>query len=169
MQTSPPEATGESRGRSTLQVREEFTGRNALGVMGGLSSGIGLSYRRYLTNRFALRGSGYLFYLAGTEERSGGTLYNVGVVGQIDFRRDAAFAIYAIGGVGITHSAFPGLPDFFSRDMGVFPGVGLGLELGPHDRPAFNYQIELMLTGMFIDGTFTRLLPLPQLGFHYIF
>lgn len=146
-----------------LQTMDEFTGRNALGVMVGLGSGVGVSYRRYLTDAFALRAAGYVFAL-----KDGAQLHDFGLLAQYDFRRDPHFVLYAIGGLSYSHVALPGLLDP-PLTLGLFPAAGAGIELGDHEKPGLTYQIELALTALFTNGSFYKLLPLPQVGIHYIF
>jgi hypothetical protein len=144
-----------------LKPLDEFTGRNGLGVVAGFGSGLGVSYRRYVTDTFALRGAGYVLYI-----KDAVSLYNVGVLAQYDLHRDEKYMLYLVGGVTYGHSSIHlgSLP----VDPGVFPNAGVGVELGKHDHPGLTYQIELALTAM-LGGEKFRLLPLPQLGIHYIF
>lgn len=148
-----------------LRTLDEFTGRNSLGLMVGLGSGTGLSYRRYLTDRFALRGTGYIFYLNNVA-----SLYHIGASALFDFRRDDRFVLYGVGGVGFAQAKDPaGESSLLTLDMGIFPHLGVGGELGNHTKPGIVYQGELVLTPVLTNGSLWRLLPLPHLGVSYIF
>lgn len=148
---------------NALTLLEDYTGRNGVGVVFGAGSGIGLSYRRYLTNKFAVRGAGYVFHLKDIS-----TLYSLGLLGQFDFRRDEHFVLYAVGGFAVSSASFPKTDNDFAHS-GVFPAAGIGIELGDHEKVGMTYQLELALTGLFLDGEYKILLPLPQLGLHYVF
>lgn len=148
-----------------LRTLDEFTGRNSLGLMLGLGSGTGLSYRRYVTDRFALRGTGYIFYLNDVA-----SLYHIGASALFDFRRDDRFVLYGVGGIGFAQAKDPaGESYLLTLDMGIFPHLGVGGELGNHTKPGIVYQGELVLTPVLTNGSLWRLLPLPHLGVSYIF
>jgi len=148
-----------------LRTMDEFTGRNALGLTAGVGSGVGISYRRYFTDRIAARGVGYLLYLKDTL-----SLYHFGVAGQVDIRRDERFVIYGLAGVSFAQARDPGeTSEILTLNMGVFPNAGVGLEWGSHSHSGFVLQGELALTGLIANGSFVRLLPLPQLGVQYLF
>ena len=164
--TAPGAVTaGEAPPPEALKTLDVFTGRNALGAMAGLGSGIGLSYRRYLTDAFALRGAGYVVLIDGAVDA-----YDFGLNAQFDFRRDVRYVLYVIGGLGLSHARFGDEAENEPLvNVGLFPNAGVGIELGNHEQPGLTYQLELALTAFIVDGSFQRLLPLPQVGIHYIF
>jgi opacity protein-like surface antigen len=147
-----------------LPVADTYTGRNGVGVTLGLSSGVGVNYRRYLTDSVALRGAGYVVYKSGVT-----SLYSIGLTGQYDFRRDDRFTIYALGGLGMSQAVMTTERLSFDSGFGIYPGAGVGLQLGNNNRASVAYQLEVVLTAFFNDGAFVRLLPLPQVGLTYNF
>ncbi len=146
-----------------LTPLDTYTGRNGIGAYVGLGSGIGLSYRRYVVDRFALRATGYVVHIDDTM-----TLYSASFTAQYDFRRDERFALYAVGGLANSVSRFE-KDDGTTETVGIFPAIGVGIELGEHEKVGFTYQFEMALTGIFIDGAYRKLLPLPQVGIYYVF
>jgi len=175
------DASGKKESRpGALEVKDEYTGRNRLGVVAGLSSGIGGSYCHYFTDNFALRAGGYVFLLNATPdegEASGDqeasedriSVYSLGLMAQLDINRMSNYQLYGVAGVGVMHGDWNRDPTSEALGLGVFPGVGVGLEVGYHYERSITWQVELVLTGMFMDGEFARLLPLPQVGVHYNF
>lgn len=162
---APSSVTPAADPAKALRTMDEFTGRNALGLTAGVGSGVGISYRRYFTDRIAARGVGYLFYLKDTL-----SLYHFGLSGQIDIRRDERFVIYGLAGVSFAQAKDPGeTSEILTLNMGVFPNAGVGLEWGSHSHSGFVLQGELALTGLIANGSFVRLLPLPQVGVQYLF
>lgn len=150
--------------KDALRTLDDFTGRNSLGFTIGAGSGTGLSYRRYLTDRIAVRGTGYLLYA-----RDLVNLFSLGVNGQLDLMRDTSSLFYAVAGVGVARALeIADNPEILTLDLAVFPNVGLGYERGSRTESGFVYQGELVLTVIVSNGQ-ARVLPLPQVGIQYLF
>lgn len=150
--------------KDALRTLDDFTGRNSLGFTLGAGSGTGLSYRRYLTDRVAIRGTGYLLYA-----RDLVNIFSVGVNGQLDLMRDTSSLFYAVAGMGVAKAIeIAAEPEVLTLDLALFPNIGLGYERGSRTESGFVYQGELVLTVIIVDGQ-ARVLPLPQVGIQYLF
>lgn len=135
-------------------------GRNAIGVGLGLSSGIGLQYRRYLSNFMAIRASGFMI---GTSKQF---LFSVGLGLQQDWRRTNKYRFYTFESLAM--HLFP------SNTFWLVPGLGLGLEKHLKNfRNGLSFYGELSLSPTFDanSSNFSLVLIaiLPQIGIHYIF
>ncbi len=146
-----------------LTTIDKYTGNNGVGVYAGLGTGFGFSYRRYIVDKLALRGTGAVFHVK--DKR---TLYSLGLTSQFDFMRDERFVLYALAGLAkdVSRAYSDG---GMEESTWFFPTAGVGIELGVHDRIGFTYQFELSLTTIFVDGAYKLLLPLPNVGVYYTF
>lgn len=155
---------GEAKPRA-LGASPPPTGRNAIGIALGLSSGMGVSYRRYLNEFVAVRGEGGI--LAGKDWK----VFSLGVGVQEDFLRAYYYRLYALQTFGL-HS-------LGKESLLLVPGIGLGYE---HNfsglRKGWAVRGELVLSPVIEAGNqsgieanrgLLLLTPLPQIGGSYVF
>lgn len=180
-----PEADRDGTSTPILRTRDEFTGRNAIGLMVGIGSGSGVSYRRYLSDRVGVRSTGYVLYV-----RDVVSLFSLGLTGQFDFRRDEKSVFYGVGGVSFAQakglststegakqlqeetSPIEDREPVFPLQLGVFPNVGAGFTWGDQTKPGLIYSVEVTLHGLFVNGACAPILcaaPMVQGGVFYHF
>jgi hypothetical protein len=122
-----------------------------------MASGMGLSYRRYLTDQVALRVDTFVMTVGGN------AIYSFGLSAHEDLFRTMHYKIYALQGVAV-HKLNP-------DTSWLAPGAGLGYEYNPQGLVrGFGLRGELVLTAAFNTATgLTLLTPLPQVGAAFVF
>lgn len=126
-----------------------------------MSSGFGVSYRRYLNEIIAVRAEGLM---GGNKD---GFRVSFGVSAQEDFLRTFYYRLYGLQGIAIHH--------FLADSTSLAPGAGVGFEYNFTGlRKGFAVRGELVLTGVIElqdeDNLGLQLLtPLPQVGASYVF
>lgn len=142
-----------------------------VGVMAGLASGSGISYREFLPSAWGYRGTLALWKL------SDSSFISAGASGMRILSDDGWRRVYLVGSASYwrrgdeeTEEIFDDDGNLVDRrevhevDNSVGIGVGAGVELPLSERGA------LTLEGVFTYWTDSgNLLPLPQVGFHYLF
>lgn len=158
-------AQGEDGKPRALGASPPPTGRNAVGIALGLSSGMGVSYRRYVTEHLAVRGEGGI--LAGKDWK----IFSLGLGVQEDFLRAFYYRLYAVQTFAL-HSGS-------AESLLLVPGIGLGYE---HNftglRKGWAVRGELVLSpvievgnqnGIEANRGLLLVTPLPQIGGSYVF
>jgi hypothetical protein len=139
------------------QVASEGAARQSvigLGVSGGSTAGVGLSFRHHLPAAFSYQFTGGIIKV--DDKLS----YAVGAEAQVDLERGSTTRFYVVGGIGYYYSG--------SSDVNEIEGPGrMGMGVGGEFRigAGFHGSVDIMFT-YFTDGT---VLPLPQIGVHYYF
>lgn len=142
-----------------------------VGVMVGLASGAGVSYREILPNAWGYRATLALWKL------SDFSFIDAGVSGLRVLSDDGWRRVYLVGGASYwrrgdedTEEIFDAEGNLVDRrkvhdvDDSIGIGIGAGVELPIGERGA------VMLEGVFTYWSESgALLPLPQVGFHYLF
>ncbi|MDX1661766.1 MAG: hypothetical protein R3326_08255 [Gemmatimonadota bacterium] len=142
-----------------------------VGVMAGLASGAGVSYREILPSAWGYRATLALWKLSDFSFVDGG------ISGMRILSDDGSRRVYLVGGASYWRRSDEKTEDVFDDegnlidtrtfddvDDSVGVGVGAGVELPFGERGAFT------LEGVFTYWTDTgALLPLPQIGLHYLF
>ena len=125
-----------------------------LGLFGGPTSGIGLSFRHHLPSPMSYGITGGIIKV---EERLS---YSVGVEVQLDLVRGPTSRFFVCSGASYFYSGSSS-----HNDMDGPGRVGLGIGGEFATQPGLHVTTELMFT-YFTDGT---VLPLPQVGVYYYF
>ncbi|MEK9137172.1 MAG: hypothetical protein AAB393_08620 [Bacteroidota bacterium] len=131
-------------------LRENVFG---LGLWGGATTGLGLSFRHHLPSQLSYQVTGGIIKV--DEKLS----YDIGVEAQFDLVRSSSNRFFVGGGFGHYYSGKNG------NDMNAPTRLGLGIGGEFAVTPGIHTTVELMFT-YFSDG---NVLPLPQIGFHYYF
>ncbi len=131
-------------------LRENVFG---LGLWGGATTGLGLSFRHHLPSQLSYMVSGGIIKV--NEKLS----YDIGVEAQFDLVRNVTNRFFIAGGFGQYYSG----KGSNEMDAPTRAGLGIGGEFAV--SPGMHTTIEAMFT-YFSNGD---VLPLPQIGFHYYF
>lgn len=124
-----------------------------LGLWGGPTTGLGLSFRHHLPSQLSYMVTGGIIKV---DERLS---YDIGVEAQFDLARSATNRFFVAGGFGQYYSG----KGHNEMDAPTRLGFGIGGEFAV--TPGMHTTVELMFT-FFSNG---NVLPLPQIGFHYYF
>lgn len=134
-----------------LGFREEVMG---LGLFGGPTSGLGVSFRHHLRIPVSYQLTGGIIKV---DDR---LLYDFGGELQFDLSRGEGNRLFVVGGVGYYYASRSS-----SNEMDAPWRIGLGAGIEQGFSPSVGVAIELLFT-YFTDGT---VLPLPQVGIFYYF
>lgn len=156
---------------SAGQVAFDHDRNQAVGATAGLASGAGISYQEVLPSAFGFRGALALWKLGDF------SFVDVGVSGLRVLSDDGRRRFYLIGGVSYWRRSDEETAETFDEmgnlvetrevddvDDSWSAGFGVGIELPLGERAGF------VLEGLFTYWEDTGdLLPLPQVGLHYMF
>lgn len=156
---------------ASAQVPFDRERDQGVGVMAGLASGAGVSYREILPSAWGYRATIALWKLSDTSFVDGG------LSGLRILSDDGRRLVYLVASASYWRHSDRKTDDIFDDegnlvetrkvddvDDGVGLGVGAGVELPLGERGA------LTLEGVFTYWTESEaLLPLPQIGLHYLF
>lgn len=156
---------------SAGQVAFDHDRNQAVGATAGLASGAGISYQEIFPNAFGFRGALALWKLGDF------SFVDAGISGLRVLNDDGRRRLYLIGGLSYWRSSDEETAEIFDDmrnlvetrefddvDDSWSAGFGVGIELPLDDR-----------TGFVLEGLFTYwddtgdLLPLPQVGLHFMF
>ena len=137
-------------GEATQLKRSVF----GIGLFGGPSSGLGLSFRHHLPSALSYQVTGGVIKV---DEK---LYYAIGGEVQYDFILGSSSRIFALAGGGYYHA---GESDHNELDGPARIGLGVGGEFRVLE--SIHGIAEVAFT-YFTDGT---ILPLPQIGFYYYF
>jgi hypothetical protein len=125
-----------------------------LGLSGGPSSGLGLSFRQHLASPFSYQ------IVGGIIKATDRLYYSLGAQMEFDMSRGSAVRFYGALGFAYFYSGVDGHNDMSGPSR---LGFGIGMEAGLSS--GLNIKGELLFTYL-SDGV---VLPLPAIGFHYYF